>query len=307
MDSKVGQFGFLPIESTIRFSGGAFVLLDDYQEVAGAVRANTNADGFIYPPLEKRMRAQPKIRDGNFLSEDQWDWEEVPKTERPAHLHRLPSSHDLRLEESPLDCDLRSNDGAFLMYLAGYLYGFRLQFYDWWFDGRINMKSSHNICIAHGTASDFFSKSYAAWKTWRPEVRKNFTNILYMHSRSEMYEWDWERFLINYMIFDACFGYAKEVGNVPSSTPHRGRFEAMCKRYGLYFDAAVVKKIVGLRNDLFHEALWDHGQPCSSGGQSSFDLTEFLRGINQRLIPALLGYSTKYIGSRWDCLGRCGF
>ena len=306
MDSKASQLGFLPVERTICFSGGAFVLLDDYQDVAGAVRAATNADGFVYPPLEKRMRAQPKVRDGNVVPEDQWDWEEVPKTERPAHLHRLPPSHELRLERSPIDNDLRKNDGAFLMYLAGYLFGYRLQFYDWWFDGRINMKSSHNVAIGDETASDFFSKSYLAWKMWRSEARKSFTNILYMNSRSEMYEWDWERFMINYMIFDACYGHAKEIGEVTSSS-HGGRFESMCKRYGLYFDAATVKKIVELRNDLFHEALWDRGQPCSSGGQSTFDSTEFLRGINQRLIPALLGYSTKYIGSRWDCLGTCGF
>lgn len=192
------------------------------------------------------------------------------------------------------------------MYLAGYLFGYRLQFYDWWFDGRINLKSSHNVNISDETVSDFFSKSYAAWKPLRPEARKSFTNILYMISRSEMYEWDWERFMINYMTFDACYAHAEERREVRSPT-HKGRFEVMCKRYGLYFDAAMVNKIVELRNDLFHEALWDGDRPCSSGGQSSFELTEFLRGINQRLIPALLGYSTKYIGSRWDCLGTCGF
>lgn len=307
MDSKASQLGFLPVERTIRFSGGAFVLLDDYQDVAGAVWAATNADRFVYPPLEKRMRAtQPKVQDGNVFPEEQWDWEEIQKTERPAHLHRLPPSHELQLDEPPFENNLRKHDGAFLMYLTGYLYGYRLQFYDWWFDGRVNMKSSHNINVRDEKATDFLSMSYANWKTWSPDMRKYFTNILYMNSRSELYEWDWERFMIAYMVFDACYAYAEQRGEVRSPT-HKGRFEAMCKQYGLYFDAAVSEKIVGLRNDLFHEALWDGGQPCSSGGQRSFCYTEFLRGINHRLIPAILGYSTEYIGSRWDCFGTCVF
>jgi hypothetical protein len=156
---------------TIHFSGGALVLLDNYQEVADAVGAASNADGFVYPPLEKRMRAtHPKFRDGNVLPEEQWDWEELPKTERPAHLHRLPPSHELRLEEPPFEKDLRKHDGSFLMYLAGCLYGYRLQFYDWWFDGRVNMTSSHNIIVRDEKVAEFLSKSYGNWKTWSSDV-----------------------------------------------------------------------------------------------------------------------------------------
>lgn len=71
MDSRGGWFGFLPIQRTISFSGVSLVLLDNYQEVEGAVRAAANADGFVYPPLEKRMRAQPKFHDGKVLPKDQ--------------------------------------------------------------------------------------------------------------------------------------------------------------------------------------------------------------------------------------------
>ncbi|MEO7860566.1 MAG: hypothetical protein ABIU05_08995 [Nitrospirales bacterium] len=252
------------------------------------------------------MRAQPKIIDDEIAPEEAWDWEEVPKTERPALLHRLPPSHDLTLEQPPIDDDPRKSDGAFLMYLVGYLYGYRLQFYDWWFDGRINMKSSHNINVGDEKAAEFLSRSYATWKTWTPDVRKHFSNILYMNSRSEVYEWDWERFMIAYMVFDACYKHAKGMGEVQSPS-HQGRIEDMCKQYGLYFHANLGREIVDLRNDLFHEALWDGGQPCNSGGQRSFAFTEFLRGINHRLIPAMLGYSTEYIESRWDCLSTCRF
>lgn len=306
MDSNDSRFGFLPIDRTIYFSDGAFVLLDNYHDVVNVVKAATNEDGFVYPPVTKRVKAQPKILDGHFLPEDQWDWEEVPKSERPAQLHRLPASHELRLEISPLDDDFRKNDGGFLMYLAGYLFGHRLQFHDWWFDGRINMKSSHNINVRDEKAEEFFSKGYSTWAKWPAEVQRHFTNILYMNSRPEVYEWDWERFMIVYMVFDACYKHAKGMRQVQGCT-HEGRLKEMCGRYGLHYDARLCTEMVGLRNNLFHEALWDGGQPCNSGGQRSFDFTEYLRGINHRLIPAMLGYSTEYIGSRWDCLGTCRF
>ncbi len=164
MDSRGGWFGFLPIQRTISFSGVSLVLLDNYQEVEGAVRAAANADGFVYPPLEKRMRAQPKFHDGKVLPKDQWDWEEVPKTERPAHLHRLPASHELRLERSPIDNDLRKNDGAFLMYLAGYLFGYRLQFYDWWF---VSLCGGRVGPLAMPTRVDP-AKMPSEYRPWRP-------------------------------------------------------------------------------------------------------------------------------------------
>ena len=121
-----------------------------------------------------------------------------------------------------------------------------------------------------------------------------------------MYEWDWERFAINYMVFDACYRHAESIASVRSPS-HADRFQTLFSKYDLYFNADKAQEIVDLRNNLFHEALWDNGQPCNAGGQTSFDLTEFLWAINQRLIPALLGHSTEYIKARWDYLGTFAF
>ncbi len=65
MDTNVGQFGFLPICKTISFSGEVFALLEDFNETMTALRSATNADGLVYLPLEKRMRGEPGILDGN--------------------------------------------------------------------------------------------------------------------------------------------------------------------------------------------------------------------------------------------------
>lgn len=306
MEPANGMFGFLPIEKNIRFWGGSIRVLDGYKENAIVVRAMTNADGFIYPPIQATMKATEEIIGGNIAPEEQWDWKEVPQSQRPALLHSLPASHEIVLDDELKQDEFRRRDGAFLMYLIGYLYGYRLQFSSWWFDGRISLKNTHNIYVSDDAASQFISKSYRAWKQWPQDIQRRFTNLLYMNSRLESYEWDWERFTIAYMVFDGCYKHAKTMAHVQDCS-HSRRLQEMAKVCGLYFDRSVSNRIVNLRNDLFHEALWDGGQPCSGGGQDSFSLTEFLRGINNRLIPALLGYPTDYIKSRWDRLGTCEF
>jgi hypothetical protein len=60
-----------------------------------------------------------------------------------------------------------------------------------------------------------------------------------------------------------------------------------------------IEEIVRLRNDLFHESLWDKGQPCSVASSTGFQQEFNLRHINQRIIPALLGYNTNYINTPW--------
>lgn len=305
MNAIDNRLGFLPLGKDLPFSGGQFLVLQSFRETEDQLKEITNIDGFIYPPTEVTRKGRETFQDGQMLPMDQWEWPEVPKTSRPALLHKLAPSHDLVLD-APVNPDTRKNDAGFLMYLIGYLYGCRLQFHDWWFDGRIRMKKSHNISFRDETASNFLSTAYVTWKAWDPNLRRHFTNTLYMNSRCNIYEWDWERFMIAYMVFDACYKHAKSLGQVHAPT-HRERFEKMCTRYGLQFNRDVCDKIVKLRNELSHEALWNSGQPCNSESQESYDLTEYLRGINHRLIPAILQFPTNYIGSDWDSRSTVGF
>lgn len=306
MTSAIHQFGFLPIQRNLQFRDGELVLLSHYEEMAVMLKDATHTDGFLYPPMQRESRAKPKIVGGEILPQDLWDWQVVPNTERPARLFRLPPSHELILTGLAIDQDLRTRDAGFIMHLCGYLYGHRLQFAEWWFDGRINMKSSHRVHVRDLKAGEFLSQCYCTWKAWPDKFKTHITNLLYMNSRFEVYEWDWERFMLAYMVFDSCYKLAKDMGQVPSCR-HSVRFAVMCERYGLYSNPDLFREIVGLRNELFHEGLWDSGQPCSSGGQESYKLIEYLRGINHRLIPALFGYYSEYVSGRWNHLGYDAF
>lgn len=186
------------------------------------------------------------------------------------------------------------------MHLLGYLFGIRLQFSDWWFDGRVPTRlwETHKITFSETAVQEFLSHSYETWNSWKDEERRLITNALYMHCRAPMYRWDWERFTIEYMVLDACWKLAK-LGHGVKDEGHAKRVDSLCRKFGIPSDGKLVEEIVRLRNDLFHEALWDGSQPCTGVDSDAFLQPNNLRRLNQRLIPALLGYNTPYVQTSW--------
>src|SRR2546425_2333073 len=285
---SVDRFGFLPYQDAIVFDGGRVSPVAEYDKVLACVDEHTHEDGFLCPPLERRINESG---------------EQVPRTERPAHLHHVPASHELLLYANGTKEDLWKGPGAFVIHLLAYRFGLRLQFHDWWFDGRIPIRLTHNIITTHATMEHFVSHCYWTWKGWPKERQKKFTNVLIMHSRVPSYEWDWERFMIEYIVFDGCYKLAEG----PQRAGGAQRFDFLCNQFGIPSDSDVVQKIVGLRNDLFHETLWDNSQPCTGVSESAFMQSYYIRRLNQRLIPALLGYMNSYVQTSWWFHGSFSF
>src|SRR5262249_34951924 len=151
-------------------------------------------------------------------------------------------------------------DASFIIHLLGYLHETQLQFGDWWFDVRVRIsKDSLSSCTK--TNEHFVSHAYEAWQKWPPRVRVRFANILFMFNRALSYEWDWEHFNIQYMVFDALYITAAELNLITKVKSHKARLSHTCKSLGLLEEPDRFKEFVRLRNDLFHEALWDNGQP----------------------------------------------
>jgi hypothetical protein len=128
-------------------------------------------------------------------------------------------------------------------------------------------------------------------------------NVLFMQSRAPSYEWDWEQFSIEYMVLDGCYKLATSLGIIKEKPSHADRIKALCRTFGIPINDELVGKIVNFRNELFHETLWDGSQPCTAESSFAFVLPFHLRRLNQRLIPALLGYKTQYIQTQWWVLG----
>jgi len=245
----IDRFGFLPCDWTFEFEGGEIRPIPEIDEVRKAVEKYTNEDGFLYPPLSHRVRLDWKT--DRVLGE-------IAGTKRLAHLHQVPSSHELFLRASGTAEELRKGPGAFILHLLAYLFGVRLQFHGWWFDGRvpIRMGQTHNIYPNKAVVEHFLSHCYKVWERYSAEEQRLITNLLFMHSRGPSYEWDWEQFAIEYMVFDGCWKFAKRKHGV-RNVPHSDRIKAVCQRFSIPFDNDLARKIVDLRNHLFHESLWD--------------------------------------------------
>jgi hypothetical protein len=288
-------FGFLPVKWEFRFADGSISPIAEFDSVSEEVDREINEDGFMYPPVSRRFRLDFRTME---------PLEEVSKTKRPALLHPVPTSHLIHSAAPGTTEAFRKGPGSFLMHLLAYLFGIRLQFHDWWFDSRIPMRLAlnHNVHPDKETAGDFLSHCYDAWQAWPAEDQKLITNLLSMHSRAPAYEWDWERFTIEYMVFDGCWKLARR-RHALRDVPHNYRINEACQRFGIPYDDALAKKICDLRNELFHETLWDWSQPYTAVSTDAFMCPYHLRRLNQRLIPALLGYNNGYVKTGWWSLG----
>jgi hypothetical protein len=208
---KRDYFGFLPWKWALEFEGGKILPHPEFEETAAWLDKYTHEDGFLYPPIEHRRVVDPiTIK----------PLRKIPKTKRPAHLYQIPPSHEISLSDLDILKDIRKGPGSFLINLLAYLFGVRLQFHDWWVDGRLPILEkarTHKISFTKDTAEHFLSHCYKIWEAWHEKEQKLITNLLFMHSRAPSYEWDWERFFIEYMVSDGCYKLAKSLGVVKKS------------------------------------------------------------------------------------------
>jgi hypothetical protein len=316
------RFGFLDKKVTYRFSGGQVAPVPEFDGAEKWVALYRNKDGFLYPPTGRCQDIEGKT---------------LPNTERPAHLFHLPASHELRLDCDPPATDRHRAPASLIIHLVAYLHGVCVQFEDWWFDARVPLNKHHNINFSlskvdfpslpqpkgnlsfpRTTPEHFLSHAFKTWQTWRKSSQRRFTNLLFMLNRAPSYEWDWEHFIIEYMVLDACYKTAVELDSAlkcSTKNPkkrkincgHDERIERMCEHFGIPQNATLAKEIVILRNDLFHETLWDKAQPGTAVSHSSFLAPYHLRRLNQRLVLALLGYNNDYMRSAWWIMGNCRF
>ncbi len=296
------RFGFLPEETAFEFTGGEIKLLPGFAETRQFVHDRSNRDGFAYP--QQSVTATTKELPPRY--DDSSAWEEIPRTSRPSLLGRLPASHEIVLRHQPATANCRTSDGGFIVHLLGHLYGVRLQFADWWLDMRIPTERTRGAFVTTQDAIEFVSTAYKTWQQWSAGAQMRMTNALYMDARSPCYEWDWERFAMNYMVFDALYKMAVECFQVKNAR-HHDRFAALAERFGLARNHEEWERIYKLRNELFHEAMWDGTHPCTDSSSGAFYAAMFLRSINHRLVPAILQFETKYVGSPWWIFDRCAF
>ncbi|MBI1814043.1 MAG: hypothetical protein HYR72_03615 [Deltaproteobacteria bacterium] len=314
------RFGFLPSHASCQFKGGAIEPVPNYDDVWKWVQhhlyfenllaqpSSSFEPGILFPPLSWRQQHDPRTDDLVSV---------VPGSEGPALLHRVPTSHYVRLDDVVAGAE-REGSVGFVTNVIGFLYDAPTQFWDWWFDGPVSIggKSLHPVPLV---LQDFVSHAYATWRAWGPEPQQLMISLLNMHGRAPGHRWHWERFSWEYTVTDACYKVADTVcpgrfrrhGKAKGKRPKHGdRIKLMCREFGLPFGAeedAWVNFAVCLRNELLHEARWSGAQPSTKGSDAAFRAPRFLHKLNQRLIVGLLDYRNGFLASGWLTLSNAHF
>ena len=283
--------GFLLCDSSFRFDRGLAEVVPTYSERARQVEHDSQSDGFIYPPV---------VMGGVHGRPD-------PATRRPAHLFRLPASHDLTFDASFGLTDATRHVPAFVMHFLGLLHGVWLQFEDWWFDRRVPAIPRQSFYLTPDEVGTVVSTALATWLSWPQPEQARMINALFMHCRSVSYDWEWEGFAVDYWVTDSLWKTAEALELVSPLGRHAERINVLCDRFGLAKDPDRVKLIVDLRNGLMHEALWDKVQPGTAFSPITIEAPLNLRGLNLRLFLAMLGIRADFIHRGWWYYGTWAF
>jgi hypothetical protein len=282
------KFGYLPYELEFTFSSGKVIPLPRFHKAVEVIQRRTHTDHYVYPP-----RKSKSARGG-------------------ASLHRLPSTHLLQLDKRfPDQEQARYGEGGFVMHLLGFLYGHRCHFHNWWIDGRVLVPGEiDHVPPSAKQAGELISRALETWHNLATRQRYIAINVLFLHTRTQMYEFEWERFSNSYLVFDAIYALARDTGILApnrSAIRHEDRIGRIADQFGIPLDAEKVKHIVKLRNDLLHEALWDERMPGEARSEISFYASYWLHKLTKRAMFAVLGLKGTYIRTPWWKLNRSLF
>jgi hypothetical protein len=279
------QFGYLPIDCTLDFTGGLAAAKSDFAKVRQEVSNRTHSDGYIYPPCQRTKKPGSK----------RW-----PNAERQELLHRLPATHYLELYDTLCDQEeARYSVAGFVMHFLGFLYGHRCHFHDWWVDGRVLVKGDTDYSLPRPEkAQEILNHALQTWRNFRQRQRQVAINILALHTRTPFYEMEWERFTSEYQLIDAVCWLSGDRDKA---------MRRLCQRFKIPVDTQKIKSLVRLRNDLLHQALWDNRMPGEARSEFSFYASYWLHKLTRRAMLGVLGLQGQYIRTPWWSLSNFHF
>lgn len=287
-------FGYVPFAFSATCAQFVVRPVEDLQQHVSAINSKTNQDGFYYP-LATRYREDPLTQ----------ELTRIPTSTRPALLYRMPHTHVIATRSGvALPQNFRSGVGGLLIHILALLYETRCQFWNWWFESRIRTKADRIASFRddESTLSRVLSMAHATWESWPSErARKLYINALWLHSRLPVYRFDWERFLMAYVVSDALWALTNELDLLASRprVPHAERLEHLIGALGLVPHPDVIQRFAALRNDLFHEGLWDEQTPGTAASPEAFLAEIRLRSLNARILLALGGVRCGFLRTNW--------
>lgn len=302
-DAEEHEFGFLTTPLRAVISNAEITPVVDHDQRLSWFTDASNDDGYFYTPVTETWELDPTtMRRTN----------KVARSERPAQSFHLPSSHIIVIRQPTQSGATIQGDVYLLVQALALAFGLRLQLSRYRFDGRVPAKRQDLVAINDETAVHFVTHLYEWWKLLSVSNRLRVVNILYTYTRTLSFEWEWDLFPWQYMIFDAMWKLHCDLNGVPKSATgkskginHEGRMQFLCERYKIVHDTTTIGEIIKRRNDLFHEAKWmDNPVGFSAAGDGrGLQLPRHLARLNCKLICALSGYENAFAKRGWDFMG----
>jgi len=210
------SFGFLFEKLNVSFDGGSVTTREDFVKARKWVNSQVNKDGYLYPSTSYAVTKDIKSE----------KWKRVPKTTRPAKFFHMPPSHEISMLNPTDQKSDRYGLAGFVVQSLAFLYGTKLQFWDWFIEGRVPVKTQTiNIALTASDVEMFFGRAVPTWKDYSHINKKRMVNLLFVHSVAGAVEWDWQRFQLEYMVTDACYRIALDVKKC-SAPRHEDRLQS---------------------------------------------------------------------------------
>jgi hypothetical protein len=253
--------------------------------------------GFYYPPSATTVRSDP-------LTGRSWD---VPRSRHVAHLFKLPPTHVVSRHDGGLLGDerlFRLTDGAAIIHGLAFILGLRTQFHTWWFDGPVPTRCSPICVFSDAERGHVIEQIIRRTRDLPERTGKRLLGLLYAKNRASSYEWYWEQFLFQYIVFDGLYRCFADLGQVPKRPRHAERFAELANKGLIHWSPSeqeIAERCVDMRNELVHEALLAGSAPTSDHTESIRAATQ-LGKLNDRLMLRLAGVECGFVQSSWDTM-----
>ena len=104
-----------------------------------------------------------------------------------------------------------------------------------------------------------------------------------------------------YVVSDSLWALSIEIGLQPAAprVPHPERLDRLAGVLAVVRHPDVTRRFADLRNDLFHEGLWDKQIIGSPASADAFMAEIRLRSLNARMALALGGVRCRFLQTNW--------
>lgn len=305
------KFGFWKINKTIAVCEYNIQPLNNFSETKAELKKYQNKDGFIYPPCSNWYQFSNGVKKQITLYKCQ-EWPNtirenslgklLPSTQRPALLHGQFPSHQISSDKHSNLQKFRRGDGNFIINFLSFLYQTRLQFHDWWWEGRINLKQKPIAIIKATRLTGIITHAFDKWRSWAHESKKLMNNAIFLLQRGKALEWHFERYISYYIAIDALWKLGKTQKYWKTNRNkinHSKRLHVMCDELKLKKDNKILSDICDTRNTLFHEGFFGGLNPTSAKHFTKYEQTWSLVNLTERIIIGLLGLKPSFLSKKW--------